>query len=77
MSENLDINKTNEIISELDEMQLIDKKLSIQRASVGCKTQIPVALNSARLQIQVPDLPTAKGTIQPTEILFLLNMVTE
>jgi len=56
-------------------MQLADKKLLVQRASVGSKN--PIALLTAPVQIQVPGLQTVQGPGQPTEILCLLNMVTD
>jgi len=73
--EYLDISITDTAIAGLNGMQLADKKLLVQRASVGCKN--PIALNSAPVQIQVPGLPTVQGPGQPTEILCLLNMVTD
>lgn len=73
--EYLDVSITDTAIAGLNGMQLADKKLLVQRASVGCKN--PIALNSAPVQIQVPGLPTVQGPGQPTEILCLLNMVTD
>ena len=60
-------------------MQLGDKKLIVQRASVGAKSgplaQQGMAL-SAPVQIQVPGLQTVAGLGHPTEVLCLMNMVT-
>lgn len=55
-------------------MQLGDKKLIVQRASVGAKN---AALGQqAPVQIQVPGLTTVGMSGPPTEVLCLLNMVT-
>ena len=55
-------------------MQLGDKKLIVQRASVGAKNS--AAMNVAPVQIQVPGMMNLSGPGQPTEVLCLLNMVT-
>ena len=55
-------------------MQLGDKKLIVQRASVGAKNS--AAMNVAPVQIQVPGMASLSGPGQPTEVLCLLNMVT-
>lgn len=59
-------------------MQFGDKKLIVQRASVGAKSgplaQPGVAM-AMPVQIQVPGFQTT-GLGQPTEILCLMNMVT-
>ena len=55
-------------------MQLGDKKLIVQRASVGAKNS--AAMNVAPVQIQVPGMGVPTGPGQPTEVLCLLNMVT-
>merc|ERR1719340_331060 len=52
--EYLDASITDQAIAGLNGMQLADKKLLVQRASVGCKN--PMALNAAPVQIQVPGL---------------------
>ena len=52
-------------------MQLGDKKLIVQRASVGSK-----ALLGVPAQIQVPGMANM-GPGQATEVLCLLNMVVE
>lgn len=53
-------------------MQLGDKKLIVQRASVGAKNA-PVMPS---VQIQVPGLSIIGTGGPPTEVLCLLNMVT-
>ena len=54
-------------------MQLGDKKLIVQRASVGAKN--PGTIAQAPVQIQVPGLQLQSGTGPPTEVLCLMNMV--
>lgn len=62
-------------------MQLGDKKLIVQRASVGAKSgplagALPGAALAAPVTIQVPGLQTVGvGHGQPTEVLCLMNMV--
>lgn len=56
-------------------MQLGDKKLIVQRASVGAKSTSTIGGQLAPVQIQVPGLSLV-GTSPSTEILCLLNMVT-
>merc|ERR1719510_449813 len=74
--EYLDSGITDDAIAGLNGMQLGDKKLLVQRASVGCKN--PVTLSTVPVQIQVPGLQgQVQGPGQPTEILCLLNMVTD
>jgi len=74
--EYLDAGITDDAIAGLNGMQLGDKKLLVQRASVGCKN--PVTLSTVPVQIQVPGLQgQVQGPGQPTEILCLLNMVTD
>lgn len=59
----------------LNGMQLGDKKLIVQRASVGAKNS-QMSGQVAPVQIQVPGL-SILGTSGPaTEVLCLLNMVT-
>ena len=55
----------------LNGMQLGDKKLIVQRASVGAKNA-----QAAPVQIQVPGLNLNQGAGPPTEVLCLMNMVT-
>lgn len=54
-------------------MQLGDKRLIVQRASVGAKntTVLPA------VQIQVPGLSLVGASGPPTEVLCLLNMVSQ
>jgi len=69
-AEYLDASITDQAIAGLNGMQLGDKKLIVQRASIGQKTIAP----NAPTQIQVPGMvSTGPGT--PTEVLCLLNMV--
>lgn len=56
-------------------MQLGDKKLIVQRASVGAKNS-QMAGQVAPVQIQVPGLSMLGTSGPPTEVLCLLNMVT-
>merc|ERR1719210_3254174 len=58
--EYVDVSITDQAIAGLNGMQLGDKKLIVQRASVGAK-------NSAAMNV---------APVQPTEVLCLLNMVT-
>jgi len=63
---------TDQAIAGLHGMQLGDKKLIVQRASIGAKN-LATALPA---QIQVPGL-VGTGPGQPTEVLCLLNMVVQ
>ena len=58
----------------LNGMQLGDKKLIVQRASIGAKNA--QGLPQAPVQIQIPGLNLNQPTQPPTEILCLMNMVT-
>jgi len=71
--EYVDVNITDQAIAGLNGMQLGDKKLIVQRASVGAKNA--AAMNVAPVQLQVPGMPTLQGPGAPTEVLCLLNMV--
>jgi splicing factor U2AF subunit len=69
-------------IAGLNGMQLGDKKLIVQRASVGAKSgPLAAALSGAAaiaapVTIQVPGLQNVGGGLgQPTEVLCLMNMV--
>ncbi|CAH0384059.1 unnamed protein product [Bemisia tabaci] len=69
-----DVVITDQAIAGLNGMQFGDKKLIVQRASVGAKnpglgSQVPVTL-------QVPGLVNVGAAGPPTEVLCLLNMVT-
>lgn len=65
-----DVSLTDQAIAGLNGMQLGDKKLIVQRASIGSKSLAP----NLPTQIQVPGMVGA-GPGQPTEVLCLLNMV--
>ncbi|XP_064606448.1 splicing factor U2AF 50 kDa subunit-like [Liolophura sinensis] len=68
--EYVDILVTDQACAGLNGMPLGDKKLIVQRASVGAKNaQNPVPL-------QVPGLNLSSGAGPPTEVLCLMNMVT-
>ncbi|KAJ6636175.1 Splicing factor U2AF 50 kDa subunit, partial [Pseudolycoriella hygida] len=74
-AEYVDFNITDQAIAGLNGMQLGDKKLIVQRASVGAKNTT-VAGQVAPVQIQVPGLSLVGTSGPPTEVLCLLNMVT-
>lgn len=57
-------------------MQLGDKKLIVQRASVGAKNANSANVQAAPVQIQVPGLSMVGTSGPATEVLCLLNMVT-
>lgn len=65
---------TDQAIAGLNGMQLGDKKLIVQRASVGAKNSSNV--HAAPVQLQVPGISNVSGPGNPTEVLCLLNMVT-
>jgi splicing factor U2AF subunit len=71
---------TDAAIQGLNGMQLGDKKLIVQLASIGAKNT-PVVQGSTSLnvpvQVQVPGLSFTPGGVPATEVLCLLNMVTE
>ena len=74
--EYVDITITDQAIAGLNGMQLGDKKLIVQRASVGAKNM--AAMNVAPVAIQVPGMQGASAVQaagQQTEVLCLLNMV--
>uniref|UniRef100_UPI00358E923A splicing factor U2AF 65 kDa subunit n=1 Tax=Myxine glutinosa TaxID=7769 RepID=UPI00358E923A len=78
--EYMDPGVTDQVVTALNGMQVGDKKLVVQRASVGAKgMQVGGAAPVAPVTVQVPglDVPDVlqQGT-QPTRILCLLNMVT-
>merc|ERR1719167_1204834 len=70
-AEYLDGSITDQAIAGLNGMQLGDKKLIVQRASVGAKT---MAMANIPAQIQVPGMAGMAGPGAPTEVLCLLNM---
>lgn len=65
---------TDQAIAGLNGMQLGDKKLIVQRASVGAKNATIGQI--APVQIQVPGLSGVGASGPATEVLCLLNMVT-
>lgn len=65
---------TDQAIAGLNGMQLGDKKLIVQRASVGAKNATVGQI--APVQIQVPGLSGVGASGPATEVLCLLNMVT-
>jgi len=71
--EYVDTSITDQAVAGLNGMRLGDKKLIVQRASVGAKNM--AAMNVAPVQIQVPGMEGVTGPGQPTEVLCLLNMV--
>lgn len=66
---------TDSAIAGLNGMQLGDKKLIVQRASVGAKNALTTG-SVAPVQIQVPGLSVVGASGPATEVLCLLNMVT-
>ncbi|XP_047495536.1 splicing factor U2AF 50 kDa subunit-like isoform X2 [Penaeus chinensis] len=72
--EYVDVSLTDQAIHGLNGMQLGDKKLVVQRASVGAKNANAMA--QAPVQIQVPGLQLQSGSGPATEVLCLMNMVT-
>jgi len=69
---------TDQAITGLNGMQLGDKKLIVQLASIGAKNMpTVVAPIGAPVSIQVPGLTFSGSNAKPTEVLCLLNMVTE
>lgn len=73
--EYLDPNVTDQACAGLNGMQLGDKKLVIQRASVG---KNPGSMQNAMMNMQIPGLnmdQVAQAGTLPTEVLCLMNMV--
>uniref|UniRef100_A0A3P8WX41 Splicing factor U2AF subunit n=1 Tax=Cynoglossus semilaevis TaxID=244447 RepID=A0A3P8WX41_CYNSE len=68
--EYVDISATDQAVAGLNGMQLGDKKLIVQRASVGAKNGNPTPVT-----LQVPGLQRLQNCCMPTEVLCLLNMV--
>jgi len=73
-----DISITDHAIAGLNGMQLGDKKLIVQRASIGAKNAPTAAIGA--VAIQVPGLNVGLigmgGAGPPTEVICLMNMVT-
>ncbi|CAL9705618.1 unnamed protein product [Knipowitschia caucasica] len=75
--EYVDVNLNDQAIAGLNGMQLGDKKLLVQRASVGSKNASLTTINQTPVTLQVPGLNssvTSMGGL-PTEVLCLMNMV--
>lgn len=77
--EYVDVTLTDPAIAGLNGMAFGDKKLIVQRASVGAKSG-PLAQSATNqlpvpVQIQVPGFQSHGHLGQPTEILCLMNMV--
>merc|ERR1711992_102904 len=72
-AEYLDGGVTDQAIAGLNGMQLGDKKLIVQRASVGAKNM--AGMNMVPANIQIPGMSGMSGPGLPTEVLCLLNMV--
>merc|ERR1719331_1072864 len=70
-AEYLDNTITDQAIAGLNGMQLGDKKLIVQRASVGAKNV--VGMNMLPASVQIPGMQGVTGPGQPTEVLCLLN----
>ncbi|KAK3586071.1 hypothetical protein CHS0354_033192 [Potamilus streckersoni] len=68
--EYVDVTITDQACAGLNGMQLGDKKLIVQRASVGSKS------GQLSVQLQIPGLNLNQGTDPPTEVLSLMNMVS-
>ncbi|XP_017488992.1 PREDICTED: splicing factor U2AF 50 kDa subunit-like [Rhagoletis zephyria] len=75
-SEYVDHSITDQAIAGLNGMQLGDKKLIVQRASVGAKNAQNSSTTAAPVMIQVPGMSMVGTSGPPTEVLCLLNMVT-
>ncbi|XP_037834722.1 splicing factor U2AF 65 kDa subunit [Kryptolebias marmoratus] len=73
--EYVDISATDQAVSGLNGMQLGDKKLIVQRASVGAKNANSTSVTETPVTLQVPGLQRLQNSGLPTEVLCLLNMV--
>ncbi|KAH0505666.1 Splicing factor U2AF 65 kDa subunit [Microtus ochrogaster] len=75
--EYVDINVTDQAIAGLHGMQLGDKKLNVQRASVGAKNATLSTIYQTPVTLQVPGLMSSQVQMggHPTEVLCLMNMV--
>lgn len=65
-----DVSVTDQACAGLNGMQLGDKKLIVQRASLGSKNA-----HQAPVQLQVPGLNLQAGAGPATEVLCLMNMI--
>uniref|UniRef100_A0AAY5K7T7 RRM domain-containing protein n=1 Tax=Esox lucius TaxID=8010 RepID=A0AAY5K7T7_ESOLU len=73
--EYVEISATDQAVAGLNGMQLGDKKLIVQRASVGAKNANQAAIIETPVMLQVPGLQRLQNSGIPTEVLCLLNMV--
>ncbi|EPQ18897.1 Splicing factor U2AF 65 kDa subunit [Myotis brandtii] len=75
--EYVDISVTDQAIAGLSGMQLGDRTLQVQRASVGAKNATPSTILQTPVTLQVPGLLSSQVQMggQPTEVLCLLNTV--
>ncbi|XP_061119363.1 U2 small nuclear RNA auxiliary factor 2a isoform X1 [Conger conger] len=76
--EYVDVNVNDQAIAGLNGMQLGDKKLLVQRASVGSKNATLMSINQTPVTLQVPGLMNSSMVQMgglPTEVLCLMNMV--
>ncbi|KAA8585506.1 hypothetical protein FQN60_004200 [Etheostoma spectabile] len=73
--EYVDVSATDQAVAGLNGMQLGDKKLIVQRASVGAKNANPTSIIETPVTLQVPGLQRLQNSGIPTEVLCLLNMV--
>ncbi|KAF6030696.1 U2af50 [Bugula neritina] len=71
--EYVDPNVTDQACEGLNGMQLGDKKIVMQRASVGAKGAMGA---QAPVTVQVPGLNVSQGPGLSTEVLCLMNMIT-
>ena len=71
------IDVTDQVIAGLNGMQLGDKKLLVQRASVRAKNAMLSTINQTPVTLQVPGLMSSQVQMggHPTEVLCLVNMV--
>ena len=75
--EYVDVKVTDQAIAGLNRMQLGDKKLLVQRASVGAKNATLGTVSQTPVTLQVPGLLSSQVQTggRPTEVLCLMNMV--
>uniref|UniRef100_H2Z1Z9 Splicing factor U2AF subunit n=1 Tax=Ciona savignyi TaxID=51511 RepID=H2Z1Z9_CIOSA len=69
-----DYNLTDQAIAGLNGMALGDKKLIVQRASIGAKAN-PTGAIMAPVTLQIPGMAHATGAGPATQVLCLMNMV--
>ncbi|GAA6096370.1 splicing factor U2AF 65 kDa subunit-like [Tachysurus ichikawai] len=73
--EYVEIGATDQAVAGLNGMQLGDKKLIVQRASVGAKNANSTVITESPVSLQVPGLQRLQNSAMPTAVLCLLNMV--